>query len=319
MTKKWYIKEFSKLTGISVRTLHHYDDIDLLNPFEKLANGYRRYSEQDLLKLQQIIALKSFGIRLSQIKQILDKNLDIETHLLGQMHLLKEKVSSLEGLIRVLQQTINSYRYGKSINWDKTLKLIRMYEMSEKLDNKWITKVLSGSDLQEYIKFESELKEKKLYTKDAFEEEWINICKKINNHINDDPRGNIGIDIGEQIHILVHGLYGHKYASLKMKIWNKGFMSGANQNYDNHGLSMEMIKWIDSAMGAYWQNRNRNILKKIDSKSDDLLIEEFKTSLNEMYGNDSQSKYNLFREIYSNEKIPEKSKYWIKKYSSLLV
>jgi len=88
-----------------------------------------------------------------------------------------------------------------------------------------------------------------------------------------------------------------------MKIWNKGFMSGANQNYDNHGLSMEMIKWIDSAMGAYWQNRNRNILKKIDSKSDDLLIEEFKTSLNEMYGNDSQSKYNLFKEIYSNVSV----------------
>jgi len=53
--------------------LHHYDKIGLLKPSMRLSNGYRLYSETDLLKLQQIIALKFFGFELSQIKLLLAK------------------------------------------------------------------------------------------------------------------------------------------------------------------------------------------------------------------------------------------------------
>lgn len=55
---QWYVKELSKLTKVSVRTLHHYDKIGLLTPSIRLENNYRVYSEADLLKLQQILALK---------------------------------------------------------------------------------------------------------------------------------------------------------------------------------------------------------------------------------------------------------------------
>ena len=58
---QWYIKEFSQLTKVSVRMLHHYDKVGLLKPSVRLLNGYRLYSEKDMLKLQQIIVLKSFG------------------------------------------------------------------------------------------------------------------------------------------------------------------------------------------------------------------------------------------------------------------
>ena len=58
---QWYVKDISKLTGVSVQTLHHYDHFGLLQPSIRLPNGYRVYSEKDLLKLQQIIALKYFG------------------------------------------------------------------------------------------------------------------------------------------------------------------------------------------------------------------------------------------------------------------
>lgn len=54
--KQWYAKQLSKLTQVSVRTLHHYDKIGLLKPSLRLENGYRLYSEKDLLLLQQIIA-----------------------------------------------------------------------------------------------------------------------------------------------------------------------------------------------------------------------------------------------------------------------
>lgn len=50
MMAQWYVKELSKLTGVSVQTLHHYDKINLLAPSVRHANGYRLYSERDLLQ-----------------------------------------------------------------------------------------------------------------------------------------------------------------------------------------------------------------------------------------------------------------------------
>lgn len=57
---QWYGKDLSRLTHVTVQTLHHYDRFGLLKPSLRLSNGYRLYSEKDLLKLQQIIALKFF-------------------------------------------------------------------------------------------------------------------------------------------------------------------------------------------------------------------------------------------------------------------
>lgn len=77
---QWYVKDLSKLTDISVQTLHHYDRINLLEPSLRLANGYRVYTERDLLKLQQLIALKFFGFELSQIKTLLSDERDELSH-----------------------------------------------------------------------------------------------------------------------------------------------------------------------------------------------------------------------------------------------
>ncbi len=78
---QWYVKELSQLTNVSVQTLHHYDRINLLKPSIRLPNNYRVYSEKDLIKLQQIIALKIFGFSLSQIKTLLSKPVNINDQL----------------------------------------------------------------------------------------------------------------------------------------------------------------------------------------------------------------------------------------------
>ena len=85
---KWYIKELSKLADISVQTLHHYDRIGLLKPSIRCANCYRLYSEDDLLKLQQVIALKFFGFKLGQIKVLLMNNVKMVEHFTAQSQFL---------------------------------------------------------------------------------------------------------------------------------------------------------------------------------------------------------------------------------------
>ena len=89
--KQWHTKEFGKLAQVSVRTLHHYDRIGLLKPSLRQSNNYRLYSETDLLRLQQIIALKFFGFELSQIKCLLNTHDDILENLTMQSKFLQEK------------------------------------------------------------------------------------------------------------------------------------------------------------------------------------------------------------------------------------
>lgn len=101
---EWYVKDLSKITWVSVQTLHHYDRIDLLKPSVCLSNGYRIYSEKDLLRLQQIIALKFFGFELSQIKALLAGSAGAIEHFSVQAKLLEQKaMTRLDALKQMLR------------------------------------------------------------------------------------------------------------------------------------------------------------------------------------------------------------------------
>ncbi|MBF2477667.1 MerR family transcriptional regulator [Listeria marthii] len=102
-------KELAELTGVSVRTLHHYDTIGLLVPQKDDWNGYRIYSEKDVDKLQQILFFKELDFPLKKIKQILDDpNFDKEVALDLQRHLLLEKKQRIEAMLTTLDQTLKN-------------------------------------------------------------------------------------------------------------------------------------------------------------------------------------------------------------------
>jgi DNA-binding transcriptional MerR regulator len=66
------VSEVAKLSGVSVRTLHHYHEVGLLKPASVGANGYRHYGEDELLRLQQILFHREVGLPLSEIARVLD-------------------------------------------------------------------------------------------------------------------------------------------------------------------------------------------------------------------------------------------------------
>ena len=65
------VKTVSELTGVSVRTLHHYNDIGLLVPDDLTEAGYRIYSDKNLATLQQILFFRELGLSLKKIKELL--------------------------------------------------------------------------------------------------------------------------------------------------------------------------------------------------------------------------------------------------------
>ena len=66
------VKQVARLSGVSVRTLHHYDDIGLLKPASVGLNGYRYYGREELLRLQQILFHRELGLALDDIRRLLD-------------------------------------------------------------------------------------------------------------------------------------------------------------------------------------------------------------------------------------------------------
>ncbi len=67
------VGELAKRTGLTVRTLHHYDEIGLLKPSLKTESGHRLYTGRDVARLQQVLSLRQLGFSLEQVRDCLDR------------------------------------------------------------------------------------------------------------------------------------------------------------------------------------------------------------------------------------------------------
>ncbi len=102
-----HVKEAAELAGISVRTLHFYDEIGLLTPDEVTEAGYRVYSERNLETLQEILFFRELGFSLKQIKEIMsDPAYDRQAALELHRKMLIEKRDRLDQLITTIDKTI---------------------------------------------------------------------------------------------------------------------------------------------------------------------------------------------------------------------
>lgn len=101
------VNETAKLTGITIRTLHYYDEIGLLKPSNISEAGYRFYSDSDIAILQQILFLKEIGFELKQIKEIINNdNFDEKTALKQHKEILILKKKRIENLIKLVDDKL---------------------------------------------------------------------------------------------------------------------------------------------------------------------------------------------------------------------
>lgn len=126
------VGDLAKQTGISVRTLHYYDEIGLLSPSHRTEAGYRLYGEEDITRLQQIVSLRQIGFSLEEIRECLDQS-NFSLPQVMQLHMtrLREQIALSQKLLNRLEaitQTVNSMAAVSVEDLIQTIEVICMLE-----------------------------------------------------------------------------------------------------------------------------------------------------------------------------------------------
>ena len=145
------VNEVSKLTGVSIRTLHYYDQIGLLQPTGITESGYRQYDDTALERLQQILLFRELEFPLKEIKKILDSDgFDRKKALEQQIELLTLKKEHLENLITFAREI---KRTGVRTMDFKVFDKSKMDEYAKKAKEQW-------GDTEAYKEFEQKNKDR---------------------------------------------------------------------------------------------------------------------------------------------------------------
>lgn len=111
------VSQLARLAGVSVWTLHHYDQIGLLSPTGRSGAGYRRYSDDDLWRLQHIMFYRELGFALSDITDLVsDPDAEPAEHLRRQHALLVARLERTRRLIQAVETAMEAEKMGISLS-----------------------------------------------------------------------------------------------------------------------------------------------------------------------------------------------------------
>ncbi len=129
----WKVGELARRTGVTVRTLHHYDRIGLLRPSRRAGNGYRLYGTGDVARLHQIFSLRRLGLSLEEIRESLTRP-DFSPLVIQERHLarLDDQIREHQALRRRLRRLAEQLRSGRPVSLEDFTTSMEMMTMIEK-------------------------------------------------------------------------------------------------------------------------------------------------------------------------------------------
>ena len=190
-SEKFYrVREFAGKSGVTIRTLHHYDHLGLLKPSHHSESGYRLYAERDFARLQQIVTLKFIGFSLKQIKEFLDGEMyDLAEQLWLQRTALEQKRRGLELAIQAIgtaERIIASGAEPDSQTYETIIRVINMENNKE-----WMRNYYTDEQL-------AELKRRSVDEADEIRDtqaEWAALIAEVEGALNEDPAGPRGREL----------------------------------------------------------------------------------------------------------------------------
>lgn len=140
-TSRYKVREVARVAGVSVRTLHYYDEIGLLVPSGRSAAGYRLYDDGDLLRLQQILIGRELGLTLEEIRKSLDDpRFDLAQALRKQRAELEARMERAAGMLRAVDRALaalEQQRGGKEMKPEELFEGLGQAPYADEAKQRW--------------------------------------------------------------------------------------------------------------------------------------------------------------------------------------
>lgn len=161
-TRGYQVKEVARITRVTVRTLHHYDEIGLLVPSQRTEAGYRLYDDEDLRRLQQILIGRELGMSLEMVRRMLDEpGFDRRVALLEQREQLRERGERIEAMLASVDAALRSMEGVDTVDMKELFDGFDPAEHEEEARTRW-----GGTDAY---------KESMRRTKSYKKEDWLRL------------------------------------------------------------------------------------------------------------------------------------------------
>lgn len=250
------VGEMAKKMGVSVRTLQYYDKNGLLSPSSESEGGRRLYTSKDMIKLHQILSLKSLGFSLSDIKNrliSLDSPADVTNALTEQAAAIREKMETLSEALNAIESLKTEVLQMQSVDFNKYADIIVNLQMNN--DYYWLIKHLDDNVL-DHLRSRFD-KDGGISMKDKFthlQKEAIRLYK--NNVL---PDSEIGQKFAKEFWDMVMEFTGGDMSMLSKLIETKN-IDGPNKEWK---LKQENANaFIEPALGAYFTALGYNPLEE---------------------------------------------------------
>lgn len=128
----WRVGELAAATGVSVRTLRHYDEVGLLTPSARVGDGVRRYTPTDVQRLHHILALRGLGLALVDIAAVIDNSgMDVVDLLTRQLLEVEQRLASQQRLRRVLRAVLATLPDAAAAGPEPAVLIEKIQEMTD--------------------------------------------------------------------------------------------------------------------------------------------------------------------------------------------
>ena len=203
-TKEVYrAKEFASLAGVTVRALHHYDRLGLLQPKERSEAGYRLYGVRDFARLEQIVVLKFLGIPLKQIGHLLEPDAKLGDVLQKQRDVLFARRLQLDKAIRAISNAQRSIQSRKDPDWKLFQLIVKELEMQKNIE--WKGKYFSTEARAKVAARRSNLSAEDL---EKANKDWAALHAEVEASLGEDPAGRKGQELADRWEKLIEDFTG---------------------------------------------------------------------------------------------------------------
>jgi MerR family transcriptional regulator, thiopeptide resistance regulator len=197
------IRQFSRLAGVTVRALHHYDRLGLLKPAARSAAGYRLYTDRDIARLEQIVVFKFLGLSLAQIGRLLKRQSPLADTLRRQQRVLAEKRRHLDAAIGAITRAEQALQSAGEPDWGLFVDIVKEIEMQDNADwsKKYYTPEAQAKVEERKARWNPELQAQ--VTKD-----WTELLRDVAAALDQDPAGPTAQALAARWRTLVEGFSG---------------------------------------------------------------------------------------------------------------